>query len=243
MALFCCICESMGKSVLNFSKDKNTGLGYCGGHQTRRTDKKFQSMQQKAIEKHKANPTKQIVKEPRFKRAGTFDESVLNSAIIPITPTPESYDGKETGRYIIDEMGVTGECGIDESLANLSSDLDYVMSLYIRYKYADAKGYVKCFTCTVSLPIKDITNGHYVKRGQRATRFLESNLRPQCKSCNNDHNYDETPYTNALEAEQPGLAAELKELGKLTYKATRDELKQALIEYRNKLEILKRKYV
>lgn len=53
MALFCCICESMGKSVPNFSKDKNTGLGYCGSHQTKRTDKKFQSIQQRATEKHK----------------------------------------------------------------------------------------------------------------------------------------------------------------------------------------------
>jgi len=88
-----------------FGTDRNTGIGYCKFHQTLRTDLSKKSITQKAIERHKANPTTKIVKEPRFKRPGTFDESVLNSEIQYVTPTPECYDGKRIDVPTIDEIG------------------------------------------------------------------------------------------------------------------------------------------
>lgn len=226
------------------------GKGFCRNHQYMREDYDRRSIVQKAMDKEKANPTKKLVFEKpkeQKRKPGYFvlPEEEVNS-IINYQPAPEEgFDGELTSYVTLDEIGqiaATMDKGIDESLANLSSDLDAVMSLYIRNKYANKDGLVKCFTCTAVLPIKQIHCGHYVKRGERATRFLESNLKPQCASCNNDHNYDETPYTNELEAETPGITNELKELAKTTHKATRNDLKMQLIEYRSKLEVLKHKY-
>ena len=74
--------------------------------------------------------------------------------------------------------------GNNTSLSNLIDDLDFVFSRYIRLKYADENGYVKCFTCPEFLFWKEIENGHYVSRSNQATRFLEDNCRPQCGFCN-----------------------------------------------------------
>ena len=56
-----------------FSTDKNTRKGYCKAHTWCRTDISKKSITQRAIEKHNLNPSKQIVKEPRFNKAGFFD--------------------------------------------------------------------------------------------------------------------------------------------------------------------------
>lgn len=59
------------------------------------------------------------------------------------------------------------------------------MSMYIRLKYADKKGYVKCVTCGVVRHWKDQMDcGHYIPRTHNATFLCEENLHPQCKSCN-----------------------------------------------------------
>jgi len=234
MAKFCIECDRKGIVRQVFSGD------WCGSHQYLNPKKDKRSINERAVAKRKEEKKRKPTKAGWFDVQAAFKDE-LNSKIVYAETTPESYDGERIDVGNMDEMPMWD--GVDESLANLSSDLDMVMSLYIRHKYSDSKGMVKCFTCPVVLPIKEIQNGHYIKRGNRATRFLEANLRPQCPTCNQDHNYDETPYTNALEAEQPGLAAELNELGKLTYKATREELKSLLIEYRAKLEILKKKLI
>ena len=209
------------------------GKGFCRPHQYMREDFDRRSIVQKAMDNHKANPSKPKTTNIR---PGTF--------VFPGIGALEVY-GNVGIQCKTEEAAIELEekyNGVDESLRNLSDDLDAVMSLYIRNKYANNKGLVKCYTCTAVLPIKEIHCGHYVKRGHKATRFLESNLRPQCPSCNQDHNYDEMPYTNALESETTGITAELRGLAKGTYKATRSQLKMQLIEYRIKLEILKKRY-
>lgn len=199
-----------------FGTDKLTKLGYCKGCQYKRTDLDRRSITVKGLEKAK-------------KKAGFFD----------INKVDEDFT---SGASVVGEAEIDNNIGISESLVNLSNDLDYVFSLFIRHKYADKHGMVKCFTCPVVLPIKDIQNGHYKKRGHKATRFLEQNCRPQCPNCNKLHNEDESIYKKALEFEYEGITDWLDEQASLTYKATRDELKQLLIEYRSKIQILKKKY-
>lgn len=231
MATFCKECEKKGMVVLAFSK------GFCKSHQYLKEGYDKRSINQKSIDRKK----EELKNNPQKRKD---EPEGLNSEVVFVSPSPESFDGKENNHIVHDEMGMWEEPkGIDESLVNLSADLDMVMSLFIRYKYANRQGLVKCFCCPVVLPIKEITNGHYIKRANRAMRFLESNLRPQCKQCNNDHNYDEIPFTNALEAEIPGITSDLKELSKTTYKATRSELKSLLYEYRGKLDMLKHKII
>jgi len=145
-----------------FSTDKLTRKGYCNRHTWCRTDISKKSITQRAIEKHKANPTKQITKEPRFRKPtkeGWLDvkeafEPELNSKIIPTTPTPECYDGKETDMVSMDEMGMYGKMGIIENVG---------MDAF--WKYAEgviAKGGSKCWECGDIISRSDYRNstGH-----------------------------------------------------------------------------------
>ena len=70
------------------------------------------------------------------------------------------------------------------SKAKLSKKLDAVFSKYIRWYYADYKGYVECYTCGIQKPVKEMQNGHFQSRRHYATRWKENNCRPQCVKCN-----------------------------------------------------------
>lgn len=129
----------------------------------------------------------------------------------------------------------------NESLSNLDADLVYIFSLYIRLKYADKNGMVKCFTCPKVLHYTKIHNSHYIHRTDQATRHLEANCKPMCPSCNNLHNEDNEPYKAALELESSGITDWLLEQSRMVYKPTISEFKEMIIDYRYKVEILKSK--
>lgn len=44
--------------------------------------------------------------------------------------------------------------------------------------------YCRCYTCGKVEHIKDIQDGHYIKRNCKAVRFDRNNSRPQCVACN-----------------------------------------------------------
>ena len=67
--------------------------------------------------------------------------------------------------------------------AQLKKKLDQIFSKYIRHKYAK-DGMVKCYTCSVVKPIREMQNGHWIPRNNLKTRFSEENCRPQCVGCN-----------------------------------------------------------
>jgi len=64
--------------------------------------------------------------------------------------------------------------------------LDAVFSEYIRRKYADKNGIVKCYTCDRKAYWKGegMQAGHFMSRKSRILRWDERNIRPQCYSCN-----------------------------------------------------------
>lgn len=70
------------------------------------------------------------------------------------------------------------------SMAKLKKKLDTVFSQYIRQKYADEDGMVKCYTCSTVKHWKEMQNGHWIPRHNLATRFDENNCRVQCVACN-----------------------------------------------------------
>ena len=70
------------------------------------------------------------------------------------------------------------------SLPSLIRKADEATSVYIRMKYADPNGYVKCVTCGKVMHWKESHCAHYVERAAKATRWLEENLHPACPSCN-----------------------------------------------------------
>lgn len=69
-------------------------------------------------------------------------------------------------------------------LPRLIEKADRVTSQYIRRKYADHAGNVKCITCGKVLPWKEAHCAHFIGRSAKATRWLEENLHPACCSCN-----------------------------------------------------------
>lgn len=89
-------------------------------------------------------------------------------------------------------------------LSKLEKKLDTILSQYIRQRYADKNGLVKCYTCSTIKPWKEMQCGHFCKRHHRSTRWLEENMRVQCAGCNlfRDGNYPE--YAYQLEKEKKG---------------------------------------
>ncbi len=60
---------------------------------------------------------------------------------------------------------------------------DTYFSRYIRLKHS-VDGQCTCYTCGTIKDIKEVDNGHYMKRAHKATRYHENNCKPQCKVCN-----------------------------------------------------------
>ena len=232
MALFCCICESKGLSIPNFSKDRKTGKGYCRSCQSYRTDIKIQSIQQRAIEKHKAQ---------KKLRPGTFvmpteeTKSILPSSFVP--SEQEVYDAEPLGNITYDEPKMWEE-PTSSSLQNLIQDLDAVTSLIVRHSAANDKGEIKCFTCDRNITIKTAQCSHFIKRAHMATRFRLDNCVAACVTCNEFRGGNLVQYELRIGKEK---ANELREASKEIYKPSVSELKQLLQEYRQKLSLVKKK--
>lgn len=124
--------------------------------------------------------------------------------------------------------------------ATIINDLDAVFSRYIRHKYADKDGLVKCFTCQALEPIGMIENGHYISRKHMYLRWDERNCRPQCNICNCLKSGNIPAYTKKLEEEHPGITDILMEESRMVYKWSREELKSLIGEYTNKLKKLQK---
>lgn len=69
-------------------------------------------------------------------------------------------------------------------ISKLTVEADRVFSLFIRQRDADKMGIAKCITCELRAPWSDLTNGHYINRGNWNTRFNEKNCNTQCALCN-----------------------------------------------------------
>lgn len=126
-----------------------------------------------------------------------------------------------------------------KSISQLKSLADKLCSEYIRRKYANWKGEVKCFTCDKMLQWKQIQNGHYISRVYSNTRYYEPNLRPQCYSCNIMKHGAMDEFAIRLERETPGI---LKELNNWKHRPTsgntREDLQLIIEEYKTKIKKL-----
>jgi len=127
----------------------------------------------------------------------------------------------------------------EEDLGDLIADADAVFSQFIRLKYADKEGKVKCYTCQTTKHFTLMQNGHYVKRAHLYLRWDERNCRPQCQSCNEMDYGNMAEYTKRLDQECKGLPDILKADAVLVHKPTRDEIRQIIAEYSPKVTRMK----
>lgn len=130
-----------------------------------------------------------------------------------------------------------------ESFQNLVQDLDAIFSQYIRCKYADKEGIVECFTSGKKLHWKEIQCGHFIPRANLGTRWLESNCRPQCLEDNYYKDGNLEIFAKKLDSENNGVVDYLRELAREITKPTKEELKALIVEYRSKLNQVKKKFI
>ena len=103
----------------------------------------------------------------------------------------------------------------------LMSNADTYFSRYIRLKHS-INGKCTCYTCGTIKPIKEVDNGHYMKREHKATRYHENNCRPQCKTCNGDtkHNGKQIEFRENLVNEiGEQMVIDIEKLSKTSIKA------------------------
>ena len=127
-----------------------------------------------------------------------------------------------------------------ENLSDLIAVADSIFSQYIRLKGADENGMVACYTCDTVKHWTLQQCGHYVSRSFIFLRFDERNSKCQCIGCNEFKNGNLAKYTERLEREFPGLPDILKAEATLVHKVSREELNRVIVEYRGKVNDLKK---
>lgn len=131
------------------------------------------------------------------------------------------------------------------SRKNLVKKLDKIFSEYIRQKYADKKGYVKCYTCNVKKFWRGdgMQAGHMISRKSRILRWSEKNVRPQCYSCNCHFYGRQLEFALNLNREYGyDIANELLIESKKIIKQTDHDLIDLIDLYTQKIQDLKKTY-
>ena len=127
----------------------------------------------------------------------------------------------------------------------LVKKLDAIFSEYIRRKYADKDGIVKCYTCNKKAYWKGegMQNGHFISRASRILRWRENNCKPQCYSCNVMRYGESYIFGVKLNAEYGyNIAEELLIESKKIIKQSDQDLLDLINSYQEKVEILKKTY-
>lgn len=120
------------------------------------------------------------------------------------------------------------------SRSKIVKKLDAEFSRYIRLKYSDHNGYVKCYTCSRIKHYKDsMQNGHFMSRRHYATRWSEQNCRPQCYGCNCHAQGRQYEFALNLNKEYGyEISEELLQLSRETVKISTPELLEKIEYYK-----------
>ncbi len=107
-----------------------------------------------------------------------------------------------------------------KTTSQLKKELDTIFSEYIRRKYSDDSGYVKCITCGVQKHWKEMQASHFISRSHLSLRFDFRNVFPACVGCNVFKNGNIPSYAVFLEKKfGHGIIQELEKEGR---KITKD---------------------
>ena len=69
-------------------------------------------------------------------------------------------------------------------IGKLKEKASVLIQKIVRLKAADCNGYCECVSCGVVKHWKEMQGGHFIPRGNSATRLMEENIHPQCQGCN-----------------------------------------------------------
>ncbi len=127
------------------------------------------------------------------------------------------------------------------SRKSLVKKLDTIFSEYIRRKYSDKNGIVKCYTCNKKAYWKGegMQNGHFISRASRILRWDENNCRPQCYACNCMRYGQNYIFAMNLNKEFGyDIASDLLRKSKQIVKLSNDDLLSLINKYKNLVEEL-----
>ena len=123
--------------------------------------------------------------------------------------------------------------------AKVIERLDKVFSEFIRRRYADDRGFVRCYTCGAEKHWKEVHAGHFMSRSKYATRWNETNVQVQCVSCNIFKAGEQYKFGVHLDEEHgEGTAEEMMYLANQSGKFTIMELRDMVKEFQQKLREL-----
>ena len=126
-----------------------------------------------------------------------------------------------------------------KTYASLKRKLDVLFSRYIRRRWADKAGNVRCVSCRAVLPGEKMQAGHFVSRVHLATRWDTLNCAPQCSSCNVLRRGNLAEYAAWLQREYGvGIIERLVQKKRERVKYTRSDLEILIAEYQGKLDSL-----
>ena len=113
--------------------------------------------------------------------------------------------------------------------AQLDRILVRLFSTYIRLRDSDAYGIAKCFTCQRTDHWTNMHCGHFMRRANMCTRFMEINNHVQCPTCNISYDGNRTSYTKELDKKYgKGTAEYIEELSRKTCKWMRSDYIDAI---------------
>lgn len=122
----------------------------------------------------------------------------------------------------------------------LITKLDLLFSEYIRMRNCDEHGNVTCITCGEEFHWTDVQCGHYMKRGNMATRYNLQNCGEQCSTCNVANDGMEEQHQNYIEAIYGlGTAEKLERLGREERHFSEHDLQNMMKELVSELKAVK----
>jgi len=71
-----------------------------------------------------------------------------------------------------------------KTIAKLADECAVLLQKLVRIKAADEHGMCECVSCKTRKHWKEMQGGHFIPRGNNATKLMEENVNPQCMGCN-----------------------------------------------------------
>lgn len=129
----------------------------------------------------------------------------------------------------------------EDGLSELIERLDKLVSKWVRFSAPrNGSGEIQCYTCSYWCLVVDTDAGHYISRNCLFLRFdATRNIRPQCHTCNRHKYGQHAIFGKKLEEEHPGITEILLEESRIIHKWSREELKQMILEFEQKVKTLK----
>lgn len=126
-------------------------------------------------------------------------------------------------------------------LPELIDRLDGLVSKYVRFSAPHNNSMeIECYTCGDWRARMVMDAGHYITRNCMYLRFdTNRNIRPQCHICNRSKYGMAPAFGKRLELEMPGVTEILLEESRIVHKWSREELKQMILEFEQKLKKVK----